>query len=99
MIFQTAFANVNPNAATKVDYSNDDRAPLLFIAGGKDHILPHAIQHENYKRWAKKSAAITAYELFAERDHFTCGEPGWDELADVALEWALNPVSGELPPR
>ncbi|MFE3229363.1 alpha/beta hydrolase [Nocardia sp. NPDC059228] len=99
MIFQTALANVTPNAATTVDYSNDDRAPLLFIAGGHDHILPHAIQHENYKKWAKNSTAITAYELFEGRDHFTCGEPGWEDVADFALEWALNPVAGELPPR
>lgn len=99
MIFQSALANVNPNAATKVDYSNSDRASLLFIAGGNDHILPHTIQRENYKHWAKKSTAITAYELFEGRDHFTCGEPGWEDVADFALDWALNPVAGELPPR
>jgi hypothetical protein len=29
-------------------------------------------------------------------DHFTCGAPGWEELADFALNWALNPRAGEL---
>ena len=30
------------------------------------------------------------------RDHFTCGEPGREAVADFALDWALAPVPGEL---
>ena len=33
VLFQGAFANFNPRAATHVDFGNDDRAPLLLIAG------------------------------------------------------------------
>jgi pimeloyl-ACP methyl ester carboxylesterase len=96
ILFQGGLANVSHNAATTYNFANDDRAPLLFIAGGYDHILPPAVQHENYTKNTKHSAAITAYKLFRQRDHFTCGAPGWEEVADFALNWALNPVPGEL---
>jgi hypothetical protein len=26
----------------------------------------------------------------------SCGEPGWEAVADFALDWALHPVAGEL---
>lgn len=96
ILFQGGLANFTHNAATTYNFANDDRAPLLFIAGGRDHILPPAVQHENYTKNAKHSSAITAYKLFPQRDHFTCGAPGWEEVADFALNWALNPVRGEL---
>jgi pimeloyl-ACP methyl ester carboxylesterase len=96
ILFQGGLANFTHAAATTYNFANDDRAPLLFIAGGEDHILPPAVQHENFKKNLKHSTAITAYKLFPGRDHFTCGEPGWEEVADFALNWALDPRAGEL---
>jgi pimeloyl-ACP methyl ester carboxylesterase len=38
------FANFEPgHQETWVDYSLDERAPLLFIAGGADHIMPASV--------------------------------------------------------
>jgi alpha-beta hydrolase superfamily lysophospholipase len=91
-LFQAAFANFNPHAATKVDFHNDDRAPLLIIAGGDDHVSPGAINKSEAKHQSK-SAAITAYKEFAGRSHFTLGQTGWEEVADFAVTWALDPVS------
>ncbi|WP_128851218.1 hypothetical protein [Burkholderia catarinensis] len=96
ILFQGGFANVTPNAATRYNFANDDRAPLLFIAGGNDHILPPAVQRENFEKNAKRSRAISAYRLFAGRSHYTCGETGWEEVADFALDWALAPAAGDL---
>jgi len=96
MLFQGGFATFTPHAATTVNFANDDRAPLLFIAGGNDHAVPPAIQHENFKKNAKHSEAITAYKLFEGRSHFTCGEQGWEAVADFALDWALAPTPGDL---
>ncbi|MFJ2771002.1 alpha/beta hydrolase [Streptomyces sp. NPDC087300] len=96
MLFQGGFANFTPNAVTTYNFANDDRAPLLFIAGGNDHILPPAVQRENYKKNAKHSEAITAFRLFEGRSHYTCGEAGWEGVADFALDWALAPTPGEL---
>lgn len=96
ILFQGGLANVTHGAATTYNFANDDRAPLLFIAGGDDHILPPAVQHENYMKNAKHSTAMTAYKLFPGRDHFTCGAPGWEKVADFALNWALEPTAGEI---
>lgn len=81
-------ANFQPgHQATWVDYSVD-RAPLLFIAGGADHIMPPSVNRSNAKHWGR-SPAITDYYEFAGRDHWTCAAPGWEEVADHALDWAV----------
>ena len=89
VLFQGALANFNPHAATKVDFSNADRAPLLIIAGGADHTVPAVIDRSAADHYAK-SDAITAYREFPGRSHWTIGEPGWEEIADYALEWAVE---------
>lgn len=99
ILFEVGLANVTPHAATTYDFANDDRAPLLFVSGGSDRILPPPVQRENYDRNASHSSAITAYRLYPDRDHFTCGEPGWEDVADFALGWALDPVAGVIDER
>jgi pimeloyl-ACP methyl ester carboxylesterase len=96
ILFQGGFANFTHDASTTYDFSNDERAPLLFVSGGSDHILPTPVQRENYEKNAKHSTAIAAHKVFPGRDHFTCGEPGWEAVADFALDWALDPRAGEL---
>jgi pimeloyl-ACP methyl ester carboxylesterase len=94
ILFQGGLENFTHDAATTYDFANDGRAPLLFISGGSDHILPPAVQRENYDKNIKHSTAVTAHKVFDGRDHFTCGEPGWEAVADFALDWALAPVPG-----
>lgn len=82
-------ANFKPgHQETWVDYSVD-RAPLLFIAGGADHIMPPAVNRSNAKHWSR-SPALTDVHEFPGRSHWTCAEPGWEEVADVALTWATT---------
>jgi alpha-beta hydrolase superfamily lysophospholipase len=86
-------ANFTPgHQATWVNYENDDRAPLLFIAGGEDHIMPAAVNKSNFHKY-EKSKAITAYEEFPGRSHFTVGQEGWEAVADFALQWATENAS------
>jgi pimeloyl-ACP methyl ester carboxylesterase len=83
-------ANFKPGRQeTWVDYGYDERAPLLFIAGGKDHIMPVSVNKSNYKHYRKKSSALTEFHEFPDRDHWTCAAPGWEEVADLALSWAV----------
>ena len=89
VLFQAAFANFNPNAATAVDFQNSNRAPLLLISGGRDHVSPPSVVEANFKLFAK-SNAITEYREFPERTHFTLGQSGWEEVADFALDWAVR---------
>jgi pimeloyl-ACP methyl ester carboxylesterase len=91
VLWQGAFANLNPHAPTKVDFANDRRAPLLFIAFGRDHIIPPKVARHNAAKYGK-SSAMTAYKEFPDRPHFP-GVAGWEEVADYALAWALNPTT------
>lgn len=90
-LFQAAFANFNPHAPSRIDFENDARAPLLVIAGSSDHVSPPAI-NRTIAKLQHRSKAITAYKEFAGRSHFILGQPGWEEVADFALEWASNPI-------
>jgi hypothetical protein len=42
-VFQAAFANFNPHAASAVDFQNSHRAPLLLVSGGDDHVSPASV--------------------------------------------------------
>jgi alpha-beta hydrolase superfamily lysophospholipase len=89
VIFQAAFANLNPKAPTKVDFHKDDRAPLLIVGNDQDHTVPASVSKEAANRLGK-SKAVVDYKEFPGRPHFTAGAPGWEEVADYALEWALG---------
>jgi alpha-beta hydrolase superfamily lysophospholipase len=88
-IFQAAFANLNPRAATKVDFHKDDRPPLLVMGNDRDHTVPASVSKEAAKRLGK-SKAVVEYREFAGRPHFTVGAPGWEEVADYALDWGIR---------
>jgi pimeloyl-ACP methyl ester carboxylesterase len=84
----SALANIHPGRDdTWVDYSNDDRAPLLFISGSNDHLMPPSIQQSNAKHY--KSNTITEVKEF-EGPHLLPAWPGWEEVADYALDWAVR---------
>ncbi len=87
VLFQAAFANFNPHAATAVNFLNNERAPLLMIAGGKDHVSPPSVVEANFKLY-RQSGAVTDYMEFPDRTHFVLGQDGWQEVADYALNWA-----------
>ncbi|MFF3513194.1 alpha/beta hydrolase [Streptomyces sp. NPDC002573] len=89
VLFQGAFGNFNPRAATKVDFRNRRRAPLLFIAGAADHIVPPKVNKANLRLY-RKSPAVTEYQEFPGRTHFILGQDGWEEVADYALNWAAH---------
>jgi pimeloyl-ACP methyl ester carboxylesterase len=84
----SALANVHPgHDDTWVDYDNAERAPLLFISGSEDHLMPPSIQQSNAKHY--KSATITEVKEF-EGPHLLPAAPGWEEVADYALDWAVS---------
>ena len=91
VIFQAAFANLNPHALTKVDFHKDDRPPLLVMGNDQDHTIPASVSKEAAKRLGK-SKAIVDYKEYAGRPHFTAGAPGWEAVADYALDWANHHV-------
>jgi pimeloyl-ACP methyl ester carboxylesterase len=82
-------ANLQPgHQAAWVDYKNDDRSPLLFISGSEDHLMPPSVQRSNAKHY--KSDTITEIKEYEGRAHLLPAQEGWEEVADYALEWALE---------
>ena len=90
ILWDAAFALLNPNGSSKVDYRKANRAPLLFIAGSNDHLVPPAINRANMRKYMKNSPAVTDYREFPNRTHHTVGQKGWEEVADFAIQWARD---------
>jgi pimeloyl-ACP methyl ester carboxylesterase len=95
VLFDIALATLARNSPAAVNFENDDRAPMLFIAFGEDHVVPPKVIRHNVDKYGK-SAAITEYREFPGRPHFP-GAPGWEEVADVALSWALENAGARRP--
>ena len=86
VLFEGALANLTSKSPLAVDYGKRKRAPLLVIAGGADHIVTAGLDAAVAKKYAR-SGATTEFKLFPGRSHWTCAEPGWEEVADYALDW------------
>ncbi|HEV7838990.1 MAG TPA: hypothetical protein VGO75_13045, partial [Gemmatimonadaceae bacterium] len=95
ILWDAALALLNPNGSSKVDYRRKDRAPLLFIGGGNDHLAPPAINKANVKKYGL-STATTDYREFPGRTHHTVGQKGWEQVADFALTWANAHARGQV---
>ena len=96
ILWDAALALLNPKGSSKVNYGNATRAPLLFIAGGSDHIVPPAINKSNVRKYVNGSTAITDYREFPNRTHHTVGQKGWEEVADFAISWAETNARGQV---
>ncbi len=91
ILFNSVLANFEPGPQdTWVDYKNDDRAPLLFISGSEDHIMPPKVQRSNAKHY--KSNTITEVKEYEGYAHLLPAQDGWEAIADYALDWALANV-------
>ena len=89
ILWGSVLANSQPgHQDTWVDYHNDNRAPLLFVSGSEDHIMPPAIQQSNAKHY--KSNTITEIKEYAGYAHLLPAQQGWEDIADYVLDWALR---------
>jgi len=67
--------------------------PLLFIAGGKDHIIPESLNRSNARKY-KPEAGIVAFKAFAGRSHYTLSQTGWQDVAAYVADWVSHPQAG-----
>ncbi|GAA0433746.1 alpha/beta hydrolase [Actinoplanes capillaceus] len=89
ILWGSVLANFQPgHQDTWVNYHNDDRAPLLFVSGSEDHIMPPSIQRSNAKHY--KSKATTEHIEYEGYAHLLPAQEGWEQIADTVLEWALR---------
>jgi pimeloyl-ACP methyl ester carboxylesterase len=81
-------ANFQPgHQDTWVDYRNADRAPLLFVSGSEDHIMPPSVQRSNHKHY-KAEGTVTEIREYEGKAHLLPAQEGWQEIADEVLAWA-----------
>lgn len=80
---------------TPIDWTNPDRAPLLLIGGELDLIADASMTQAIYDK-QRQAPSPTELKIFPGRTHWTLLDPGWEEVADYALDWAVRHAR---PPR
>lgn len=96
ILWDSSLANLLPgHQDTWVDFRNDERAPLLFISGGEDHLMPPAIQRSNAKHY--KSHTLTEVVEYPGYAHLLPAQEGWEKIAQYALDWAVSHAVGGTP--
>jgi pimeloyl-ACP methyl ester carboxylesterase len=86
IFFQGAVALVSPRSATRVDFGNSSRGPLLLVAGGADRIVPAVINRRNHRAY-RRAGAQADYREFPGRAHWIIAQEGWDEVASFVASW------------
>jgi pimeloyl-ACP methyl ester carboxylesterase len=84
--FQLGFAALDPHHATRVNFHNMSRAPLLLIAAEKDHTVPAHLVRTNYRK-CEVSSAQTDFQEFPGRVHWTIQQDGWQAVAGYSADW------------
>lgn len=71
----------------RIDFKKP-HAPLLFVAGTEDHIMPASLNYSNYKRYKRGNAqSVTDFIELPGRNHYVLGQPSWKETAEIILDW------------
>jgi non-heme chloroperoxidase len=87
VLWQGALAGLGTSGDGEVDWHKADRAPLLLIGGGNDHIVPPAVPKAVLEKYSAGPAKVE-YKEFEGRTHHIVGQMGWEEVADYSLDWA-----------
>jgi pimeloyl-ACP methyl ester carboxylesterase len=84
MLRRGAFADVFADAPVRRDPRREPRAPLLLVSFGEDRLVrPSSV------RPYQEDDGVTAMLGFPGRPHYPAA-PGWEEVADQALDWLLE---------
>ena len=90
VLFDGALATVAlRGGASRINFTRAGRAPFLMILGERDHVVPPALGRATLKRYRAGSSPVE-YREFAGRTHRLVNQEGWEEIADLALGWAVE---------
>lgn len=87
IFFEDALSLFDGHSPTRVNFSNGSRAPLLLIAGAEDRIVPAAMVRATFRKYARRSSALTHFKQFPDRTHWLIAQPGWEEIAAHVEGW------------
>ncbi|MGY1640072.1 alpha/beta hydrolase [Geodermatophilus sp. SYSU D00703] len=97
ILWSSVLANFMPGPQdAAVDYANDDRAPLLFVSGGEDHLMPPSVQRSNVEHY-RSPHTVTEHREYAGYAHLLPAQDGWQDIADSVLEWAVQHARPSRP--
>ena len=74
---------------TGIHRKNPKRPPLLLGVGEKDITITPFTVMKAYQIQAG-TPSRTCFKTFPGRSHFLFAEPGWEDVADYALDWAAK---------
>jgi pimeloyl-ACP methyl ester carboxylesterase len=63
-------------------------APLLFIGGEEDQIIPYELNQRNAEAYTDE-VSIVGFKSFPNRGHWICGQAGWEEVAEHISDWLI----------
>lgn len=92
---EAGFANFRLHSPVEVDFDNDERAPLLFIAAEKDHTIPPATVESNFRKFKHSKARTDMLDVFPGRSHLHMAQIGWEEVAGAIGNWLADVAAGE----
>jgi pimeloyl-ACP methyl ester carboxylesterase len=72
-------------AIAKIDFKKI-HAPLLFLSGSEDRLMPASLNYSNYKNYLQ-NGSITEFKEFKGKNHFVIKHPDWHETAGFILNW------------
>lgn len=91
VLFNGAAAQL-PGTVFDVDFKKADRAPLLFLGGGRDHVVPAKVSKKN----AAKYQPAADYKEYLDKSHFIVGEPGWESVVTDVSDWIAAKVGSPV---
>lgn len=71
--------------STRIDFQAP-HVPMLFLAGDTDRLTPFGMVNRNAGRYAPEAGPLE-FRKVPDRSHALCLEPGWEEVADQAIDW------------
>jgi hypothetical protein len=89
VVFQVSLANFVRHAVTRVGLENDERAPLLLIAGSEDRFFPPRFPSTTSSSTASREQS-PPIGSFPTVPTSRSARPRWEQVADYALTWALD---------
>jgi pimeloyl-ACP methyl ester carboxylesterase len=70
-----------------VNFSNPNLPPLLLVAGEEDRTSTPSMARAMHKKHSRSPVRVDLIH-FPGRSHWLIAEPGWQDVAGRALEWA-----------
>jgi non-heme chloroperoxidase len=86
VLWQGALAGLHSAGNGEVDWKKADRAPLLLIGGGNDHIVPPTVPPAVLEKYSHGGGGLVEHKQFEGRTHHIVGQKGWQEVADYSLK-------------